>query len=169
MVNDAADWPWRSHGAMLGIRVVPAWPETDALLGLFGRAHSRARGAYVNFLRAGVGLSSIWGSLRQQVYLGSDEFVERMQTVLPGGGRMDEVPHLQRRARAKSLARYESEDERDVAMALAYNSGDHTMKTIAAHFGVHCATVSRVVRRFEEAGPPGVKSQPQAAREARKT
>ena len=34
-------------------------------------------------------------------------------------------------------------------MALAYASGDHTMQTIAQHFGVHYATVSRAVRKYE--------------------
>jgi hypothetical protein len=107
--------------------------------------------------------------LRQQVFLGSDEFVEQMQALLPDGERLDEVPRLQRRASAKPLAWYESEHERDAAMALAYTSGDHTMKRIAAHFGVHYATVSRAVRRFEQADSPAVKSQLQTAREARKT
>jgi len=31
-------------------------------------------------------------------------------------------------------------------MALAHLSGDHTMKAIAEHFGVHYVTVSRAVR-----------------------
>lgn len=169
IVNDAADWPWSSHRPMLGVTPVPLWLEADALLGLFGSTRSRARAAYVDFVRAGVGLPSIWDGLRQQVYLGSDEFVELMRAMLPDGERLDEVPRLQRRTSARPLAWYESEHERDAAMALAYTSGDHTMKSIAAHFGVHYATVSRAVRRFEEADAPAVKSQPQTAREARKT
>jgi putative transposase len=171
MVSEAADWPWSSHGAMLGSTPVPPWLEADALLGLFGRTRPRARAAYADFVRAGVGLPPIWGGLRQQVYLGSDEFVERMQSMLPDDGRLDEVPRLQRRAGVKPLAWYESEHERGTAMALAYASGDHTMKNIAAHFGVHYATVSRAVSWFEhqQAGAHAVKSRPQTAREARKT
>ncbi|MFO7858262.1 MAG: helix-turn-helix domain-containing protein [Ectothiorhodospiraceae bacterium] len=34
-------------------------------------------------------------------------------------------------------------------MARAYRSGGYTMKAIAEHFGVHYATVSRAVRRYE--------------------
>lgn len=34
-------------------------------------------------------------------------------------------------------------------MARAYLSGQHTMVAIAGHFGVHYATVGRMVRDFE--------------------
>jgi transposase len=34
-------------------------------------------------------------------------------------------------------------------MALAYLSGDQTMKAIAEHFGMHYVTVSRAVRAYE--------------------
>jgi DNA-binding MarR family transcriptional regulator len=37
--------------------------------------------------------------------------------------------------------------DRDRAMAEAYRSGHYTLGEIAAHFGVHYATVSRAVRR----------------------
>ncbi|MDD4964035.1 MAG: helix-turn-helix domain-containing protein [Gallionella sp.] len=36
-------------------------------------------------------------------------------------------------------------------MAFAYLSGQHTMTAIAAHFGVHYTTVSRAVRKYENA------------------
>jgi transposase len=34
-------------------------------------------------------------------------------------------------------------------MAAAYLGGDYSMKAIAEHFGVHCATVSRAVQDRE--------------------
>ncbi|MDQ6992756.1 MAG: helix-turn-helix domain-containing protein [Mariprofundus sp.] len=36
------------------------------------------------------------------------------------------------------------------AMAMAYLEGGYRMKTIAEHFGVHYATVSRAVTKWEE-------------------
>ncbi len=35
-------------------------------------------------------------------------------------------------------------------MALAYGTGDYTMKEIGEAFGVHYSTVSRAVRHFED-------------------
>jgi transposase len=34
-------------------------------------------------------------------------------------------------------------------MARAYLSGQHTMASIAEHFGVHYSTVSRMVKHYE--------------------
>lgn len=149
MVSDAEAWPWSSHAAMLGREPAPGWLEADALLQLFGHSRGSAVARYVDFVRAGVGLPSVWEGLRGQMYLGSDEFMAQMQDRAEAAGPLAEVPRLQRRPAAKPLAHYEAEHSRDEAMALAYASGDHTMQTIAQHFGVHYATVSRVVRRYE--------------------
>jgi putative transposase len=149
MVRDAAEWAWSHHLAMLGLVPAPAWLEADAMLGLFGSTRAEAELAYVDFVRAGVGLPSIWEGLRQQLYLGNDAFVARMQARIRNEAALEEVPRLQRRAPAQPLSWYEREHECDVAMSLAYASGDHTMRQIATHFGVHYATVSRAVRRVE--------------------
>jgi putative transposase len=149
MVADAAAWPWSSYATMLGREPVPGWLEVDALLLMFGRERAPAVSAYVDFVRAGVGLPSVWEGLRGQLYLGSDEFMAQMQARVQAAGALVEVPRLQRRPVAKPLADYEAGHSRHQAMALAYASGDHSMQAIARHFGVHYATVSRAVRRHE--------------------
>ena len=65
-------------------------------------------------------------------------------------GDLAEIPRAQRRPKAKPLEHYQSRypDFRE-AMARAYLAGDYTLKVIAAHFGVHYATVSRAVRDLE--------------------
>jgi putative transposase len=152
MVADAGEWRWSSYGAMCGRTPAPEWLEVDALLHGFGQSRAHAVAAYVDFVRAGVGLPSLWDGLRGQVYLGSDDFVERMQALAEQeGSALSEVPRQQRRPAAKPLSWYAAELPRDEAMAAAYASGDHTMKTIAEHFGVHYATVSRAVKRHEAA------------------
>jgi REP element-mobilizing transposase RayT len=149
MVADAAAWPWSSYAAMLGRELAPEWLEVDALLLMFGRHRAESVAAFVDFVRAGVGLPSVWEGLRGQLYLGSDEFMAQMQARAQAAGTLNEVPRLQRRPLTKPLADYEAEHPRHEAMALAYASGDHSMQAIAQHFGVHYATVSRAVRRHE--------------------
>ena len=126
----------------------PPWLRRDWLLGQFSRSPTRAVGLYVDFVRDGVGVPGIWDNLRGQVFLGDEDFVRRH---LSGGGSDHaEIPRAQRRPLARSLAAYAAEGrDRDAAMAAAYASGDYTMKAIAAHFGVHYATVSRAVKRAE--------------------
>lgn len=106
---------------------------------------------YIDFVRAGVGLPSIWDYLQGQIYLGSPEFIERMQSSLAPDRPLDEIPRRQRRPLAKPLAHYRTEqaDDPRTGMALAYLTGDYAMKAIAREFCVHYATVSRAVKACE--------------------
>jgi putative transposase len=153
-VNDVHDWPWSSYAAMIGAQPSPVWLETGWLLGQFSESRQLAITAYKDFVRTGIGLPTIWGKLRQQIYLGSDGFVEEMQNQLNTSSSdvdMKEVPRKQRRPAAKSLGWYEAHHEqRDDGMVSAYCSGDYTMKEIADWFGVHYATVSRAIKKAED-------------------
>jgi putative transposase len=151
MVADAGEWPWSSYRMMTGQESAPPWLETDWLLGQFGPDRPRAICGYIDFVRAGVGLPSIWEGLRDQIFLGSEPFVERLKQSLPEARDLREVPRIQRRPLAKPLAHYLRLPDRRKAMALAYRAGGYTMQQIADAFGVHYATVSRTVRAAEEA------------------
>lgn len=150
MAAAAGDWPWSSYQAMIGAAPKPAWLQRDWLLGQFGEQPERAVAQFIDFVRAGVGLPSVWEALRQQIYLGSDEFVLSMQRAIPTKEDMAEIPRVQKRPVAKPLAFYaEQAASSKVAMAQAYLSGDYSMKEIARYFRVHYSTVSRAVREYE--------------------
>ena len=151
MTQNVADWPWSSYGAMVGTAPCPDWLETDWFLGQFSPQRITAREQYIDFVRNGVGLPSIWGDLRNQIYLGDDAFVARMQALIPANQPLAEVPRLQRRQSAKPLLDYktEHEDQPRVGMALAYLSGKYAMKEIAEVFKMHYTTVSRAVKEYE--------------------
>ncbi len=152
MVNDPLDWPWSSYAAMLGRSTPPDWLETDWILARFGRDRKRAISRYIDFVREGIELPPVWEALRYQIYLGDDVFVERLRDKLDeaDADRLREVSRVQRRPLAKPLPWYaENFPDRKRAMALAYASGDYSMKEIAAWFGVHYSTVSRAVKAFE--------------------
>ena len=153
MVKKPGDWPWSSYRAMIGEAVAPAWLQRDWLLGQFSKQRKRAIAKYIDFVRAGVGLPSLWGQLKNQIYLGDQAFVEQMQEKVANLKELIEVPHAQRRAVAKPLAHYAARHpEPKTAMAEAYRSGHYSMKAIADYFGVHYATVSRAVRDREGKG-----------------
>jgi hypothetical protein len=150
MVAAARNWRWSSYRAVIGETPAAPWLETDWILGQFGVQRRRAIARYIDFVRAGVGLPGLWTQLRSQIYLGSERFVTRMQKQVTATAGLAEVPRAQRRPVAKGLDHYQSKwaDPRE-GMALAYASGDYTMKAIADHFGVHYSTVSRAVKRRE--------------------
>lgn len=150
MVNDVADWQWSSYSAMLGIQPAPQWLQTDGILSQFAPQRSRVISLYIDFVRAGVGLPSLWEQLSSQVFLGSDTFLEQMQT-MANKTAIGEIPRSQRRPVAKPLDYYQTRhQDPQTAMAAAYATGDYTLQAIATHFGVHYATVSRAVAKGEE-------------------
>ena len=99
-------------------------------------------------MRAGAWAQSPWGDLKVQVFLGHDAFGERMRSQLRDANLAD-VPHLQRRPAPPALAHDMEDPECRRGMARAYRSGGYSMKAIGAYFGVHYATVSRALRRYE--------------------
>lgn len=149
MVADAAEWPWSSHRAVLGMSPSGPWLESDWVLSQFGKRRRAAVRKYAEFVRAGVQLPSIWEELRGPNVLGGEVFAEKLKDGQISGRDLREVPRAQRRALARSLSEYRRlADSRD-AMAQAYLSGNYTMKEIADHFGVHYSTVSRAVKAHE--------------------
>lgn len=151
MVNDAASWPWSSYGAMVGTASRPEWLQTEWVLSQFSRVRSRAVAGYVDFVRAGVGLPSLWESLHGQIFLGSEMFIDHMQRMVADRAVMTEIPRAQRRPLALPLSNYcDTIANKKASMAAAYDTGNYTMQEIAAYFGVHYTTVSRAVRHAEQ-------------------
>ncbi len=151
MVNDVVDWPWSSYQAMIGQQEAQVWLEMVWILRQFGVQKKRAIAKYMDFVRDGVGLPSLWENLSHQIYLGDEVFVKRLQKKIDNGVDLSEVPRTQRRPRAKSLQYYQSTyTDRDKGILEAYYSGGYTMKDIANHFSVHYSTVSRAIKKAED-------------------
>ena len=149
MVRRLEAWPWSSYPATCGQAASPPWLQTDWILGQFGRRRSSAIAKYVTFVHEGARLPSVWTQLQGQIYLGSEAFVKKMQSLIESQAPLDEIPRAQRRALTQPLSQFEESYPRKEAMARAYLSGQHSMLSIAQHFDVHYSTVSRAVRKHE--------------------
>jgi putative transposase len=147
MVESPEQWPWSSYRAMMGQAPVPKWLAVDGLLSQFGANREGARRHYQKFVLNGVG-KGIWGGLRQQIYLGDETFVQRMQAKAEIGGDALSVPQAQRRPPALPLANIAKlHEDRSAAIVAAYATGAYSYREIAEYFGIHLATVGRVVRK----------------------
>ena len=139
----------QNHISTCGQTPAPGWLQVDWILAQFGRQRASAIRKYVEFVHEGARLPSVWAQLQGQIYLGSEDFVKKMQAQIGKKPALEEIPRAQRRALSQTLMDFESRHPRNEAMARAYLSGQHTMLAIAAHFGVHYSTVSRTVRGYE--------------------
>jgi hypothetical protein len=124
----------------------PPWLETCWILSAFAPTEADAVGQYVRFVAAGEGQPSPWGQRTQQVFLGSDVFVETMRRKVPADGDPREIPQGRARPSARPLAHSaEKYPGGDRAIAAASASGGYTMREAGDHFGLHCSRVSKIV------------------------
>jgi predicted DNA-binding protein YlxM (UPF0122 family) len=127
----------------------PAWLAVDAILAGFSASHESGIERYRGFVAAGRDVPRLSSRLRQQVFLGSAGFVERLRQHVDRSRDLSEVPRTQR---ARPLTWYAARfQDRRQAMARAHLSGDHSQAAIARHFGVHRSTVCRSVSRAKAA------------------
>ncbi len=150
MVRSAKDWPWSSYRATAGISGAHPCLTMDRVLAGFYKQKKRAQMAYRAFVKEGRGQPSPWGHLKNQIYLGSDQFVEDMLCKLDPDQSLRDIPKSQKRSPPKPLSYYEAKySEPRRAMAEAYCSGNYTLQQVGEHFGVSYATVSRAVKTLE--------------------
>jgi len=147
MVRSAKDWRWSSYRQTTGQVKAQKWLNTEWLLTRFGKTKSKSIDAYKRFVSEGKTQPSPWHQLRNQVYLGSEIFIETMNALIDGDKDLSEIPSSQRRALPKQLKEYEAmAKSRNEAICNAYKSGGYSLKEIGDYFGLHYATVSRIVK-----------------------
>ena len=157
MVETPGAWPWSSYRAHVGQGASPSWLDTAGLHGyLRGREpkssadHRRAARQYASLVDAARDVP-LWDStLRQQIYLGDEAFVERMQNrAMPRRVASREVPIPQRR-KSRSLQHWlDASESREEALLLAHTEGAFSMTAIAQALGLSVSRVSRLIGRAE--------------------
>lgn len=153
LVRLAGYYPWSSYRAMTGEDAAPEWLETRTILAAFGATEAEATDGYRSFVAAGKGQPSPWEYVKQQVFLGSDAFVESLQPKIPHDRDLREVPQAKRRPLPRSLPEFErANPDRDQAIQAAYASGGYTMREIGDYFGLSQSCISKVIRPAPQLG-----------------
>jgi REP element-mobilizing transposase RayT/DNA-directed RNA polymerase specialized sigma24 family protein len=160
IVRKPQAWPWSSYRAHVGQENVPGWLDTDGLHGyLLGRSvrttaeRRRAADRYADLVAATPTHSSLWDTaLRQQIYLGDEAFVDRMQALAEPQNSADrDIPKAQRR-KARSLDQWLSScPTREEALYRAHTESALSMSAIARELGLSVSRVSRLIARAEQA------------------
>ena len=149
MVKQLRHWRWSSYPAMTGKAKPPEWLETDWILGHFGKQRKRAVTRYIEFVREGKGLDSVWDDKIHPVILGDENFVDSIYKhhVEDATTEIKEISQLERRKKRKPLDNYFFENtSRAEGIIAAYRTGEFSQKEIADYLGIHYSTVSRALR-----------------------
>lgn len=147
MVRSAKDWPWSSYRATAGLTEPAGFLHVDWILSVFAKRKTLASQRYRAFVTEGKNLTTPWSALKNQVFLGSDDFVDEMQCKVMPDKDLSEIALAQKRPMAKDLSYYEKKfKKRDEAITAAYASGGYSMKAIGDYFMLHYSWVSRIVK-----------------------
>ena len=157
MVDNPADWAWSSYRAHCGHAPVPEWLDTPTLHArMLGRDIASntdrviAAAQYTRFVAAGHDVRIWKDDLRQQIYLGDDEFVRRIQARMGDQRSTDvEIPQIQRRRPIALAARSQVSESRNESVRRAYLEDGMTMTAIARAVGLSVSRVSRLIRQAE--------------------
>lgn len=157
MVATPADWAWSSYRVHVGRAAPAAWLDTPGLHGyLLGRDTAsaedvqRAQWLYAELVAAGQGVQLWDEGLNRQIYLGDDDFVQRMlDAASPTARRSADVPKPQRHS-PRTLAQWLKQcDSREEALRRAHTESGLSMTALAAELGVSVARVSQLISKAE--------------------
>ena len=137
-------WKWSSYRATAGLASVPEFLSIGWVLEQFGKNRPAAQKRYREFVRDGLA-NRPWEELKGQIYLGSDEFIERHSVE---DKEIREIPRAQLKAVKLPLERIFAKGG-ETGIAQAYREHGYRLHEIAAHLGVHYATVSRRLKQIE--------------------
>lgn len=134
MVHSAQEWRWSSYRATAGFEESTPCLTTDWILAGFADSKNKAQECYQDFVQAGKGQPSPWQRLKNQIFLGDNDFVDAMQCHLNPEQLLKDIPRKQRQAPVKPLTYFEgSYKNRDERMAQAYLSGHYTLAQVGEY------------------------------------
>jgi len=151
-VQRPEEWIWSSYGATAGRMRPHPCLVIDWVLGQFGSKRKMAEAGYRRFVRDGIGVESIWNSVRAQSVIGDDDFVDGLDDYVKGRKQIPEIAKSQRFMNKPSLRdifRLEvlgDRRERDKRIGKAVWEHGYTQREVADHLGIHFTSVSRILR-----------------------
>lgn len=159
MVESAEQWSWSSYLAHTGKAAAPDWLDASALASFVLQREAQTVADFAEAARLyekAVQLEppqNIWNDgLRQQIYLGDEDFVHRMQARVDAKRKHDaDIPKTQR-ARLRTLAEWlQVSPSREAALRAAHVEWGIPMTDLARQLDLSVARVSQLIKRAEAA------------------
>ena len=158
VVELPGDWPWSSYLAHSGQQPSPHWLDTPGLhrfiLGRDVRTARDHRAAALRYAKwaAAAPTVRLWDEgLRQQIYLGGEAFVARMQALASGPSARDTDTPKTRRVTARAFADWlRSCGSVDEALYRGHREGGLTLTAMARELDRTVSWASKAVARYEQ-------------------
>ncbi len=154
LVKQPSQWRWSNYRATAGHQDQAEWLAVKPTLTLFHKRTDKARTAYREFVKAGIGKESPFAHVRNEGILGSEQFVALVGEQTEKARFVQEIPRRERLIDRPSLLNiFEGildQEERNKAICFARNNCGYAMREIALHLRLHPSTISKVLHsRFK--------------------
>ena len=153
MVSRPDDWPWGSYRATVGLEVARPHLTVENILSDFADDLAVARTEFRSFVMSGIDAELPFAALHGPI-LGDDKFIRVvMGTVAFPKRLVREIPRHDRLVGRPSLEEIRRDavggrEGRNKAMLEAWSEYGYHLSEIGETFGVHCASVGRIVRKL---------------------
>jgi hypothetical protein len=129
---------------------------TDWVLSQFGSKRKTAEANYRRFVREGIGVESIWNSVRAQSVLGEGDFISSLSDYVTGRKQIPEIAKSQRfinKPPLRDIFRSEvlrDKRKRNKSIGEAVFEHGYTQREVADYLRIHFTSVSRILRTKDE-------------------
>ncbi len=152
LVSSIEDWPWSSHGIVMGRTPSPTWFDCQYLLSHFGESVQQARMSYLSWVLDGVCAQRPLDEVQHQIYLGDIPEVRnsRSNEILNS----NEISRSAKQALLPPLHSYFSPYKNARQGVIdAFASHAFSQSEIASACGLSRRTVSRIINAKDIAPP----------------
>lgn len=116
MVRSAKDWRWSSYRATAGLTKPVDFLHVDWILSVFAKRKTFASQRCRAFVTEGKNQPKPWRALKNQVFLGDDDFVDEMQCKVMTDKDLSEIALAQKGPIVKELSYYEKKYKKKVKL-----------------------------------------------------
>lgn len=152
MVKHPGLYRWSSFLATAGQSLCPPFLSRDWVLAQFNATSRPSADAYTEFVLLGTDAPAPWPAIKNQLFLGSDEFVRQVTPLIDSDPSPTEIPRAQRFADRPSLETHFAATHagdrrsREAAIQRAVVDFGYTQSDVAAYLGIHYSTVSKILK-----------------------
>ncbi|MCL4457502.1 MAG: transposase [Nitrospirae bacterium] len=146
------EWKWSSYRGTVGFEKPHPCLTIDWILGQFSTKRGFAIKKYREFVKAGIGESTIWTSVKGQIILGKEDFIEKFMDHVRKHEEIREIPRSQRYVGRPALAQLfkvvtiKNKLKRNKMIREAVIRYGYTQNEISNHLGMHYSTISRLLK-----------------------
>jgi hypothetical protein len=152
IVKDPRVWRWSTYRATAGQEEGIPCLTTDWILSQFDKEQKKAANLYQAFVRSGIKTDSPLKAIKGQLFLGQDNFIDKIKDLMRGKEKLKEITREKRyvtRPPLNEILPQEDKKLKNQTIYKAYLKYGYTLKEIAEYIDVHYSTVSRVIKRIE--------------------